>query len=443
MMAAMSPGTPSRPATRRARGPRLLAALALGAVVAGAAVATPIVAATSATSATSVGASPSAGAAATAPAPAPAAADAAATGTAVTGTAVTGAAPTPLTGLALGPDRLPACTAVVAAMPPRARLAQRVMVGVDGSDPAGTARLVRDSQVGGIFVGGNATALLRDQSLRAVHAMARLPLSVAVDDEGGRVQRIDALDGPLPSARAMSRLDPLAVRALGRDRGRELAEHGVTINFAPTVDVSRQPGGAVIGDRSFGNDPEQVVRYAGAFAQGQREAGMFTVLKHFPGHGHADGDSHRGRVTTPPLDQLRRDDLLPYAELVGPGGSLAGGDRTGVMVGHLDVPGLTGDLPTSLTPAAYALLRDDYGFDGVVFTDDLGAMKAVTGRFDLPEAVARALAAGADVALWSTGGRVDQVLDGLDAALAAGRLDPAANDRAVARILRAKSVCSV
>jgi len=358
-------------------------------------------------------------------------------------------APTPpppaLTGLALGPDRLPSCAAVVAALPERARLAQRLMVGVDGSDPDGTAQTVRSTQVGGIFIGGNATDLLRNQSLREVHAMARIPLAVAVDDEGGRVQRIDELDGTLPSARAMSRLDPLRVRELGRDRGRELAGYGITINFAPTVDVSQQRSGAVIGDRSFGNDPDQVVRYAGAFAQGQREAGVFTVLKHFPGHGHADGDSHRGRVSTPPLDQLRRDDLRPYAELVGPGGPLAGaagGARTGVMVGHLDVPGLTTDLPSSLTPAVYALLREDYGFDGVVFTDDLGAMKAVTGRFDLPEAVERALAAGADVALSSTGGRVDQVLDRLDQALSAGRLDRAANDRATARVLGAKGVCS-
>ena len=121
---------------------------------------------------------------------------------------------------------------------------------------------------------------------------------------------------------------------------------------------------------------------------------MFTVLKHFPGHGHADGDSHRGRVRTPPLAQLRADDLRPYAELLGPGGRLAGGGRSGVMVGHLDVPGLTDGLPSSLTPAVYALLRDDYGFDGVVFTDDLGAMKAVTGSFALPEAVEQALAAG-------------------------------------------------
>jgi beta-N-acetylhexosaminidase len=116
------------------------------------------------------------------------------------------------------------------------------------------------------------------------------------------------------------------------------------------------------------------------------------------------------------------------------------------MVGHLDVPGLTDGLPTSLTPATYRLLRDDYHFDGLVVTDDLGAMKAVTGTFALPDAVVRALAAGADAALWSSGAQnareIGGVLDSLEKALADGRLDPATNDRAVARVLAAKGVCA-
>jgi len=355
-------------------------------------------------------------------------------------------APDPgISGLALGPDRLPACTAVVAAMAPRARLAQRLMIGVDPTDPSGTAETVRATQVGGVFIGGNATELLQDQALRGVQSVSRIPLAVAVDDEGGRVQRIDDLDGELPSARTMAaEFTAAEVGELGRDRGRSLAARGITMNLAPTVDVGEQPARSVIGDRSFGADPADVVAYAGAFAQGQRESGLFTVLKHFPGHGHADGDSHQGRVTTPPLDQLRRDDLVPYAELLGPGGALAEGGEphTGVMVGHLDVPGLTDDLPTSLTPAVYALLREDYGFDGLVLTDDVGVMKAVTDRFDLPEAVERALTAGADMALWAGDLPVVPVLDGLSVALAEGGLDAGENDRAAERVLAAKGACA-
>ncbi len=347
--------------------------------------------------------------------------------------------PLPLVGPALGPDRLPDCAAVVAAMTPRARLAQRLMVGVDGSDPAATAEIVRSTQLGGLFVGGNATTLLEKQQLRGVQAMSRVPLMVAVDDEGGRVQRVDTLDGRLLSARALTRLSPIEVRKVARDRGRALVARGITANFAPVVDVSDQRANAVIGDRSFGDDSERVTRYAAAFASGEREAGVYTVLKHFPGHGHADGDSHLGPVTTPPLDVLRSSDLKPYADLLGEGGPLAGTGRTGVMVGHLDVPDLTDGLPSSLTPAVYELLRQDYGFDGMVVTDDLGAMKAVTGRFELPEAVELALSAGADMALWTSGGPVGPVLERLDQALAAGRLD--ADDGAVARILAAKGTC--
>lgn len=343
-------------------------------------------------------------------------------------------------GSALGPDRLPPCGPAVAALSPRDRLAQRLVVGVDAADPAGAVETVRATRVGGIFLGGNATALLRDQALRRVQAVARLPVAVSVDDEGGRVQRVDALDGRIPGARRMAaRYTPEQVRELARERGRALAARGVTVNFAPAVDVGEQPANAVIGDRAFSGDPAVVARYAAAFADGQREAGILPVLKHFPGHGHADGDSHRGRVTTPPLAQLRVADLLPYADLTRAG-------PVAVMVGHLDVPGLTDGLPSSLTPATYRLLRDDFGFDGLVVTDDLGAMKAVTGTFALPDAVLRALAAGADQALWSSGAQdaagVASVLDTLEAALADGRLDPAATDRAVTRVLASKRLCT-
>jgi beta-N-acetylhexosaminidase len=353
-----------------------------------------------------------------------------------TGPAAASPLPPPLTGEDLGPDRLPHCADVVAAMTPRDKLAQRLMIGVDAANPRATAENVRATQVGGIFVGGNATALLTDQALRGVQAMARIPLAVAADDEGGRVQRLDTLDGELPSARTMARTrTPEQVRELGEQRGRQQLARGITMNLAPTVDVTGRS--AAIGDRSFGDDPDTVGRYAQAFVEGQRAAGVYTVLKHFPGHGRANGDSHKGRVTTPPLADMRADDLRPYATLLGQGAPLADG-RTGVLVGHLDVPGLTTDFPSSLTPEVYTLLRGEIGFDGLVLTDDLGAMDAVTNEFTLPQAVERALAAGADMALWSSGGRITPVLDHLEQA----NLDPAANDAAVTRVLRAKRVCS-
>lgn len=353
--------------------------------------------------------------------------------------------PDPVPAAAVEPEpvgaRLPVCAGVVTELSPRDRLAQRLMVGVDAADPDAAAELVRTHQVGGIFLPGNATALLTEQNLRALQAMARLPVAVAVDDEGGRVQRIDELDGDLPSAAEMGAMNPGQVRELGAERGRQLAARGVTVDLAPVVDLGGQPRRAVIGDRAFSTDPAEVTEYALAFAEGLRSAGVDVALKHFPGHGRADGDSHAGRVSTPPLEQLREADLRPYAELIGPGGPLADA-TTAVMVGHLDVPGLTDGLPSSLTPAVYRLLREELGFTGMIVTDDLGAMRAITGTYALPEAVLAALDAGADMALWSSGGDVTPVLDALEPALADGTLDPAENDAAVTRVLRNRGVCS-
>jgi len=334
------------------------------------------------------------------------------------------------------PSGPPPCGPMVAALPLRAQLAQRLMVGVNPAQPDSARAVVAATGVGGVFIGGNPTAILRGDALAPMRAASHLPVSVAVDEEGGRVQRIDQLDGAMPSARVMARtMTPAQVRTLGAQRGRELKVRGVTVDMAPVLDVDSGPAGGAIGDRSFSADPNTVVSYAGAFAAGLRDAGVLPVFKHFPGHGRASGDSHAGLVGTPPLDALRTDDLVPYRELLGAG-------PAAVMVGHLNVPGLTDGLPASLSPAAYRLLRGELGFHGLVLTDDLGAMRAVTDRYDLPDAVLAALEAGADVALWTSSDDLGTVLDRLQAAVGSGQLPRPNVDAGVARVLAAKGLCS-
>jgi beta-N-acetylhexosaminidase len=317
----------------------------------------------------------------------------------------------------------------------RDRLAQLVMVGLDPIDEVAANRVVTVDRVGAVFIGGNATHLLTGGRLEALRTKSVLPLLTAVDEEGGRVQRIDALDGSIPSPRELAAtMSPQQVTELAQQRGEQLLARSVVMDLAPVVDVSDAAANTVIGDRSFSRDPSTVSTYAGAYADGLLRAGVIPVLKHFPGHGRATGDSHRGLVRTPPLAALEADDLRPYTILLSRGEPV-------VMLGHLDVPGLTDGVPASLSPAAYRLLREKYRFNGVAMTDDLGAMRAVTDEYSLPDAVAKAIAAGADLALWTSPAPAGPVLDRLERGVRAGELTEDRVRDAVTHVLRLKTGC--
>ncbi len=327
-------------------------------------------------------------------------------------------------------------TAVPAALPLRDKLAQLLMVGVKNADDA--RAVVNGYHVGGIFIGSWTDLSIFQGPLADIAAKAGpLPLAVSVDEEGGRVSRLKSLIGPAPSARQLAQSQTVAqVHGLAEDRGKKMRELGITVDFAPVVDVTDAPDDSVIGDRSFGSNPETVTQYAGAYAQGLRDAGLLPVLKHFPGHGHGSGDSHTGGVVTPPLSDLQTTDLVPYRTLVTAA-------PVAVMVGHLQVPGLTGDVPASLSPEAVQLLRSGTGygappFNGPIFSDDLSSMAAISDRYGVSEAVLRTLQAGTDIALWVTTDEVPAVLDRLQKAVAAGELATQRVDDSVVRVATMK-----
>jgi beta-N-acetylhexosaminidase len=322
-------------------------------------------------------------------------------------------------------------------MSTRDKLAQLLMVGVRNTDDA--KAVVADHRVGGIFIGSwTDLSILTNGSLKTLAASTALPVAISVDEEGGRVSRLSSLIGSAPSARVLAQTHTAdEVYGMALDRGHKMRGLGITVDFAPDVDVTDAPDDTPpIGDRSFSSDPAVVTAYAGAYARGLRDAGLLPVLKHFPGHGHGAGDSHTGGVATPPLAELQNDDLVPYRTLV----SAA---PVGVMIGHLQVPGLTGDQPASLSPAAMKLLRDGTGyaapsFNGPVFSDDLSSMVAISEHYGVPDAVLRALQAGIDVALWVTTDEVPAVLDRLEKATAAGELKMPAVDASVLRMAAVK-----
>jgi beta-N-acetylhexosaminidase len=360
-------------------------------------------------------------------------------------TSPTAAKPTGLPTRAMTPTATPAPLAcdvpasLLTSMPIRDKLAQLLMVGVTGT--ADARRVITTDHVGGIFIASwTDLSILRDGALTAIaNSAGPLGLAVSVDEEGGRVERLSPIIDSAPSARLLAETKtPEQVYELARDRGRKMRNLGITIDFAPVVDVTNAPGDSVIGDRSFSNNPAVVTQYAGEYARGLRDAGVLPVLKHFPGHGRASGDSHTGGVVTPSLEDLKTLDLVPYQ-------TLAAQAPVGVMIGHMVVPDLTDGNPASLSRAAVNLLRTGtaYGgqrFDGPVFTDDLSTMKAITDIYTVPEAVLKALQAGADTALWVTNTEVPAVLDRLVAALANHELSMANIDASVRRMAKAKAM---
>lgn len=340
-----------------------------------------------------------------------------------------------------GPIQAPAAPATpfcgdLASLSTRDKLAQLLMVGVRNA--ADARAVVGNSHVGGIMIGSwTDLSMLTDGTLAEIANVGPLPLAVSVDEEGGRVSRLASLIGSQPPARTLAATQTAdQVYGIALARGRQMRGLGITIDFAPVVDVSNQGADTVIGDRSFSDDPATVTAYAGAYARGLRDAGVLPVLKHFPGHGHGSGDSHTaGVVSTPPLSELMNSDLVPYRTLTTEA-------PVAVMIGHLEVPGLTGAMPASLSPAAVNLLRSGGyggpGFNGVIFTDDLSSMAAISSRYGVAEAVLRSLQAGVDQALWITTDEVPAVLDRLEKAVAAGELSIQAVEGSVQRLVGIK-----
>jgi len=350
----------------------------------------------------------------------------------------------------------------VASLSLRRKAAQVVMVASRGvyraeDDPEflELARLVSEVGVGGViwFLG---TPLETSDLNHRLNARARLPLLVAADLEAGPGMRFpDLVLGP--SAMAVAATGDLA---LARRRARATAEAaralGIQVVFAPVADVNNDPDNPVINVRSFGEQPEAVGRFVAATVAGLQEGGVLATLKHFPGHGDTNVDSHRS-LPVLGVDRARLDavELVPFRA------GLAAGAR-GVMTAHLAVPALdpepapvlaapirtkdfnaevaevqtAGTMPAVVSrPITTKLLREEMGFDGLIFTDSM-EMGGIVAHFETGEAAVRVLEAGADVVLMPPDPTV--AIDAIVSAVESGRLPAARLDEAVSRILAEK-----
>lgn len=330
---------------------------------------------------------------------------------------------------------------LLASLSLREQLAQLLLVRFKGpvySDDADV--MVRRQGVGGVVLytrsGGNVVDEAQLRTLTStLQSASPLPLVIAIDQEGGRVDRLQPIRGARPSAATLAAAgDPAHAAAAGREDARDLARLGFQMNFAPVVDIL-QLADHPLAERSFAATPDEVTRLAGAYlAALQADGRVAGTLKHFPGLGGARDDPHdavpRLYASRAHLESI---DWVPYRDL------LAGGDVAAVMVTHVFVPSIDPDSPASLSSALVdGALRDELGFDGVVIADAL-TMKGVATEVALPDVALRALQAGSD---WLLGAKtpddVAAMLDRFEEAVRRGELSRARVARSVRRILRLK-----
>jgi beta-N-acetylhexosaminidase len=283
--------------------------------------------------------------------------------------------------------------------------------------PPELAALIRDYNIGGVILFAEnlsdiaqTVQLNRDLQHAASASTLKLPLFISIDQEGGRVARLPrnlatSFAGNMAIGATYAKHGTAYASAVGKVLADELLALGINVNFAPTVDVNVNPLNPVINVRSFGENAAMVAELGGAMTAAMQQRGMIAALKHFPGHGDTEVDSHLGLPRVEHSSkQIRQVDLYPFAQLIkqhNPGM---------IMTAHIQYPALDSstfvskDGATMLKPATLSrkilqgVLREELGYKGVIVTDALD-MAGISKFFSHTQAVVQTFAAGADIAL--------------------------------------------
>jgi beta-N-acetylhexosaminidase len=331
-------------------------------------------------------------------------------------------------------------------------IGQMLLIGFPGAAPSEewprrVLGWLRDGKVGGVLLLGRNVGSpdqLRTLTRSLSGAGGPLPPFIAVDQEGGAVQRLRREKGfeGLPAAGEVARsMGPRAAFALYARQAAELAAGGINVNFGPVVDLAVKDTNPIIQklDRTYGATPEAVLPYATAFIDAHRQKGVLVAAKHFPGHGSSSGDPHLEIVDV--TADWKAVELRPFARL-------AASERTSmIMVAHLVLDGFSdGERPTSLSRKAVTdRLRRELGFEGLIVTDDLD-MGAVRNGYGIEESFVLAVAAGNDVIVHANHRApdrdlVDRATDAIHAAVRRGGISRRQIEQSYRRILSAK--CSL
>ena len=330
--------------------------------------------------------------------------------------------------------------AQVAEMSLDEKIGQLVIVGLDGYvNDENSTYLIEKYRVGGFVllkqnVKDTEQLLELMNSLKKTNAANKIPLFLAIDEEGGRISRLPDDFKKLPSS---GRIGQANDKRLAYQAGSLLAEMlktiGLNMNFAPVLDINSNPENPVIGDRAFGASSELVTELGMEAMSGIKAQGIIPVVKHFPGHGDTDVDSHVGLpVVEASLSRLESFELIPFKTAIE-------NQADAIMIAHILLPKIDPNNPASFSkPIITDLLRKKMNFDGVVITDDL-TMGAVVNNYDLGEAAVESLKAGSDIILVCHDYEKEvRVIEAIKKAVETGKITEERVDESLYRILSLK-----
>lgn len=326
----------------------------------------------------------------------------------------------------------------VSNMSTKEKAGQVVMTGVSGySVDDDITRLVEKRKVGGVILFGDnieSVSQLTEFSNQIKSLNSSTPLLMSIDNEGGNVFRLPDDVTNLPSAYSIAESkDTSLCTESGKVLGSQIQAFGFQTGFSPDMDIWSNPDNTVIGERSYGTNANDVCTYGVATLQGVMQSGAIAVAKHFPGHGDTQSDSHYELpVVTKTVDELKQMEFKPFEKAIE-------NNVPAIMVAHILCTSIDSENPASLSKNIVTdILRDDMGFEGTIFSDDL-TMGAITDEYSVGTAAVKALNAGCDMVLVCHGyDNAYNAIDTITEAVSNGHLSASRLDDAVKHILKLK-----
>lgn len=274
-------------------------------------------------------------------------------------------------------------------------IASLVCIGFDGTEPTPFLEEALHAGVSTVilFSRNVGTPEATSTVCNRIREVAGRPILIAVDQEGGDSRRLVQGFTPVPPMRELAAEGEQAVRNAAITTAHELRAVGFGLDLAPVVDVDTNPGNPVIGDRSFSSDAEVVARLGAIWIDAMQKHGVAACAKHFPGHGDTSEDSHHELPVLPHgLDRLHAVELPPFRAAIEAG-------VAAIMSAHVLFEAVDPGVPATLSPnVLQGILREEFGFEGAIISDDL-EMEAIAGRMDVGDAAVRAVEAGVDLVL--------------------------------------------